>query len=159
MENDGRGLGRGRGRRPTFDHDEAIRLYTTQEWSVARLARKYSVSDMTIYRMLAKHDIKLRWGRRNLATCRNGHARRVWGHRNQDGRWRCRRCDYGETAQHIYVVRQGVFLLGLYSTLDLAIAALPARLAWDQVDDYEWCSDTGMYVIRGMPLDPEGMLR
>lgn len=141
---------KGRGRQPTFDHEEAAALYRELGWSVARIASYYNVTDMTVYRAFKKMDITLHWTKKR-STCRNGHARMFWSYKDHAGKWRCRRCARGEVGHVFLVCRDGV-PKAIFSTLDLAVRACPANCDWAGVDDNVWAA--GTYMIQAYTFDP-----
>ena len=146
----GQGLGRGMGRAPTVDTDEVARLYVEERWKVSKIARKYDVTEMTIYRALKRAGVAKRYGRGG-EECRFGHPRSVWGHKNADGKWRCRKCEGRDTP--LYILYYDSMLVSIHSTPDLAQAAGTGD--WSLIEaEKEWVSTTG-YTITATELDPD----
>lgn len=146
----GQGLGRGKGRATVVDDEDVAQLYVEQRWKTSRIARKYGVTEMTIYRSLKRSGIAKRYGRGG-EECRSGHPRSVWGHKNADGKWRCRKCEGRDTP--LYILYFDGMLVSIHSTPDLAQAAGTGD--WSVISpEKEWVSTSG-YTVSATELDPD----
>ncbi len=79
-KNPGRGLGRGKGRAPSFDTAEAVRLYTEENMPIRYIAERLGVTENPIRNAIKKagvfnptRDLGRGSGRKPHEKCGNGH--------------------------------------------------------------------------------------